>query len=159
MRKSLTINNTRIEQHVSSCRREHHSENDVSTFKHWNDALAKARAPSATHKDHHYWKLCSRLHEDTYFETHALVEARTSFTRKALQYMLELMGGMQLRNWKPMWKQKPLAKPMKTKGVQVWRQLGHEQVYGMQLETTLIAKAICKTIEKTKAIQVWRPLG
>ena len=32
--------NTRIEQHVSSCRREHHSENDVSTFKHLNDALA-----------------------------------------------------------------------------------------------------------------------
>ena len=28
-------------------------------------------------------ELCSRLYEDTYFETHALVEARTSFTRKA----------------------------------------------------------------------------
>ena len=102
---------------------------------------------------------CSRLHEDTYFETHALVEARTSFTRRALQYMLELVGGMQLRNWKPMWEQKPLVKQMKTKGIQVWRQLGNEQVYGMQLETTLTAKAMCKTIEETKAIQVWRPLG
>ena len=29
---------------------------------------------------------CSRLHEDTYFETHALVEARTSFNTAEIIY-------------------------------------------------------------------------